>query len=83
MSAGTSDNNNAMKLMEERKKVVDLLRDDLLKQYETPMQLNWDLYDDNITFDDPSTTLSGKTMYKVCYAQNLYSTYLNMTQTPQ
>lgn len=52
-------------LKEQREEIMHVLKRDLLRQYDEPRQLNWDIYDDDITFDDPATQLSGKLQYRV------------------
>ena len=48
-----------------RKRVAETLAKDLLRQYENPNKMDWGIYDNSITFDDPMTRLKGKLMYKV------------------
>lgn len=56
---------NQLSLTKQREAVLHVLEHDLPKQYDNPRQLNWCIYDDDITFDDPVTQLSGKLQYKV------------------
>lgn len=48
-----------------RTQVVEKLRVDLKRQYRTPRQLDWSIYDNDVSFDDPVTQLSGIVAYKV------------------
>lgn len=63
--AMSSDGVGAMDVLQQRLGVIEALQGDLRMQYDTPRQMDWDLYDDAIDFDDPLTTLSGKLAYKV------------------
>lgn len=58
-------------LTAKRANVVPELRRDLLRQYEEPRKLDWELYDRSVTFDDPMTQLSGRVQYKVRYIHTL------------
>ena len=48
-----------------REEVVKVLAIDLARQYEAPREMDFSIYDDKVTFDDPTTKLQGKLMYKV------------------
>lgn len=54
-----------------RQEVRNILERDLSRQYDAPLRLDWSIYDDNVTFDDPTTKLDGKLMYKVCIVLNV------------
>lgn len=51
-----------------REEVVKTLVKDLAQQYEAPLAMDFSIFDDNVTFDDPTTKLRGKSLYKVCIA---------------
>lgn len=47
-----------------RQEVARILARDLARQYESPLCIDFSIYDYNVTFDDPTTNLKGKLMYK-------------------
>lgn len=48
-----------------RKEVVRTLAKDLRRQYEAPLTMDFSIFDNNVTFDDPTTKLNGKLLYRV------------------
>lgn len=48
-----------------REQVMKVLAIDLARQYQAPREMDFSIYDDKVTFDDPTTKLQGKLMYKV------------------
>eukprot|EP00177_Eucheuma_denticulatum_P003974 GFKZ01007180.1.p1 GENE.GFKZ01007180.1~~GFKZ01007180.1.p1 ORF type:complete len:185 (-),score=13.98 GFKZ01007180.1:696-1250(-) len=51
-------------LLAARQEVARILARDLARQYESPLSIDFSVYDENVTFDDPTTKLKGKLMYK-------------------
>lgn len=49
-----------------REEVVRVLTRDLARQYSAPRDLDFSIFDDKLIFDDPTTQLKGKLMYRVC-----------------
>lgn len=49
-----------------RQEVMKILVRDLTKQYDTPLDLDWSIYDEKVSFDDPATKIYGKLNYMVC-----------------
>lgn len=48
-----------------REEVVKTLARDLARQYDAPRELDFSIFDDRVTFDDPTTQLKGKLLYRV------------------
>lgn len=59
-----------------RQEVVKVLARDLARQYEAPLDLDFSIYDDKVTFDDPTTQLNGKLMYRVCFSDGTSNCWL-------
>lgn len=52
-------------LLAARRRVTEVLRKDLMRQYDEPNNLDWSIFDNQVSFDDPMTKLRGKLMYRV------------------
>lgn len=48
-----------------REEVVKVLARDLTRQYDAPLAMDFSIFDNNVTFDDPTTKLNNKLLYKV------------------
>lgn len=64
----TSDVQLQPELLAARRQVTEVLRKDLMRQYDEPNNLDWSIFDNQVSFDDPMTKLRGKLMYRVWIA---------------